>query len=160
MTSGVDLHPEVSFYHFSFKDTSEKVIKFATLDGHVVIAAAIPLLPGLAQFHYDMLDHLQQMHPWTLEVIVIPMEGQDGIEIEPREGSKVKILLNHDTHYHPLLQYMRGLQERRDIFSTEQANIFTVSYDGDYVSLHVSPTITTIQEHVMDLLKEMEEEEL
>jgi len=151
------------FYSFTFRDAiHNKSVDFSDMDGYVVIVAVVPALPGIGQFHYDLLDHLHKdVHPYTTEMIYIPSSENydDSVMINTKPSSKVHLFKNekqNDNKLHPLVQYLLTIVHDKSIFDKDKANIFIVSYDGDQVMLLVSPTMDELLHQLSMILKTMD----
>eukprot|EP00545_Synedropsis_sp_CCMP1620_P008334 CAMPEP_0119014296 /NCGR_PEP_ID=MMETSP1176-20130426/9475_1 /TAXON_ID=265551 /ORGANISM="Synedropsis recta cf, Strain CCMP1620" /LENGTH=220 /DNA_ID=CAMNT_0006967451 /DNA_START=71 /DNA_END=730 /DNA_ORIENTATION=+ len=155
-TWGAHEAKESPFYNYAFKDINGKTIRFDNYDGEIVIVALIPMYPGLAQFHYELLNHVLDVYKYVVDVIVLPMEGQDGIMIEPKAGSRVKILEGVADGSHRLPVYLtRLIQEGK--FDPTVLNSFIISPSADHITMHIQPDMRTYRKFIDHNLKEMEE---
>ena len=146
------------FYQFRWRDYRGKMVNFEDFDGEIVIVAAIPMLPGLAQYNYDLLNHVLDVYKYGVEVVVVPMKGQDGIAIEPTEGSRIRILegLKNDAS-HKVVSYLAHFIQKGK-FDSKLLNAFIVGPLGNRITLHISPDMLTYRKYVDFELKEMDVE--
>lgn len=147
------------FFKFNLKELapSDKVVNFEDFDGEITIVSLIPLHPGMAQFHYNLLDHMLDVYKYVLNVVVIPMPGTDGVSITPREGSSVHIL---DPEDNKLVQYLKNkiTKMNADRFDEANLNSFVISYDARHISMHVYPDMQEYRKFIEDQLEQMENE--
>ena len=148
---------ETPFYSFKMEDINGKVVDFEDFDGDIVLVAMVPMFPGLAQFHYELLQHVLDVYKYVVEVVVIPMQGQDGVTIEPKTGSSIRILEGVNDGNHKVVRYLsKFIQEGK--FDPSLLNTFIVSGLGNRITLHISPDMKTYRKFLDDELKEMETE--
>ena len=146
------------FYQFRWRDYQGKRVNFEDFDGEIVIVATIPMLPGLAQYNYDLLNHVLDVYKYGVEVVVVPMKGQDGIAIEPKEGSRIRILegLENDAN-HKVVSYLAKFIQKGK-FDGKLLNAFIVGPLGNRITLHISPDMLTYRKYVDIELNEMDTE--
>lgn len=155
-TWGAFENKESPFYNYKFRDINGKTVEFENYDGEIVIVALIPMYPGLAQFHYELLQHVLDVYKYAVEVVILPMEGQDGVMIEPKAGSNIKILEGVADASHRLPVYLtRLIQEGK--FDPMVLNSFILSPTADHVTMHIQPDMRTYRKFIDHNLKEMDE---
>lgn len=148
---------ESPFHEFKLRDYQGKRVNFEDFEGEIVIVALVPMFPGMAQFHYDLLNHVLDVYQYGVHVVFVPMQGQDGIVIEPTEGSKIRILEGVNNGDHPLVRYLnKFIQPGR--FEWMKLNAFIVGPLGNRITLHMSPDIKTYRKFVDDEFNEMQAE--
>lgn len=149
---------DTPFYEFRWRDYQGKRVNFEDFFGEIVIVASIPMLPGLAQFHYELLNHVLDVYKYGVEIVVVPMKGQDGIAIEPTKGSKIRILegLENDAS-HKVVGYLSNKMQKGK-FNWKLLNAFILGPTGTHISLHVSPDMLTYRKFLDHELKEIKNE--
>lgn len=86
-----------------------------------------------------MLEHLHEVYPFTLEILVVPLEK--GVEIEPVENAKVAIL----PEPHPVLTLLKKGLFGNLASDGNTATLYLVGADGDSVEAFVSTTMPNFQ---------------
>lgn len=161
MTQSMD--PE-SFYQLEFTTHEGKTFDLEDSQGYVTLFATVPLLPGMSQYYYELIHHVQTIFPYTLETIVLPLHaGEDknnGVHITPHAKSKV-VLLKETTVSTSQLDYF--LNQIRPIAGSESLDIrvdrvtfFIVSTDGKHVERLISPTMKMLERRVQVFLQELD----
>ena len=159
MARAVD--PE-SFYQLQFTTHDGKTFDLEDYEGYVTLFAAVPLLPGMSQYYYELIHHVQTIFPYTLETIVQPLHAEktNSIHIKPHTNTKV-VLLKETTESTSQLDYF--LTQIRPVAGSESLDIrmdrvtfFIVSTDGRHVERLISPTMKMLERRVQFLLQELE----
>mmetsp|Transcript_16743 Transcript_16743/g.25488 ORF Transcript_16743/g.25488 Transcript_16743/m.25488 type:complete len:199 (-) Transcript_16743:12-608(-) len=120
---------ESPFYEFNIKDVNGKTIRFEDFDGHVTVVALVPLYPGLAPFHRELLEHVFDIYKKTfvVSIVILPMKGQDGVTMGAlKEGSKVKMLEGVGDEEHELVKYL-SKKIQKGVFDASMLNSFIIS---------------------------------
>jgi hypothetical protein len=141
-------------------------------EGYVTVLAMVPLLPGMAVYYYEMLEHLHTVFAPTVEFAVMPIDHELGIHIKLRENAKVVVLEEEsavDTH--PWVKHLTSIKPRRGAVSkddageilqtplyTDRVTIYIVSADGYYVEKLVSPSMALLEQKVGVYLKTIDYE--
>lgn len=107
-----------------------------------VSSNAVVFLLGVAQFHYEMLEHLHDVYPFTLEILIVPLHGE-GAEIVPHEQPKVTLL----RPAHSVLQLLHKSSHGSTMF-TDRVTLYLVGADGNTVETFVSPTMENFQRYL------------
>ena len=154
---GYESHTDPPFYDFSVNG-----VDFDRFEGMITIVAAIPLYPGLIDYYHVLLQRLQDINPYLVDIVLIPTTGQDGIELKddvPDEAAqtskkkkkKVLVLRRADK----VVDYLQSnIQEGK--FDPTKPNVFIVSPQGDHIQMHIAPTMTRLQ----DMIRSQTEREL
>ena len=159
MAQAID--PE-SFYQLEFTTHEGKTFDLVDYEGYVTLFAAVPLLPGMSQYYYELIHHVQNIFPYTLETIVQPLhaEEQNGIHIKPHTNTPV-VLLKETTVSAGQLDYF--LNQIRPIAGSESLDIrmdrvtfFIVSTDGKHIERLISPTMKMLERRVQVFLQELD----
>jgi hypothetical protein len=136
------------------------ILELEDFEGYVTLYAIIPLMQGMAQFYYEMLEHVQLIFPYTVEVLVAPYNvGRSEVKIKPHEKPKT-ILLKEEKEPTPMMAYLNqaktthGNVENRLYF--DRVTIFLVASDGMFVERVVSPTMSLLEQRISSFLKQLE----
>lgn len=159
-----------AFYQLQATDMNGKTIDFENYEGYVTVIAALPKQQGedykwivvvqcynaihvsqnvfdvgfkaVAQFYYEMLQHLHDIYPYTLEILIVPLEKKT--EIQPHKHAKVRLLKDP----HP--QVLSLLQSRLhgNLAYQDKATLYLVSADGNTVEAFVSTTMPDFQRYL------------
>lgn len=103
----------------------------------------VVLVIGVAQFHYEMLEHLHDVYPFTLEILIVPLQKGDA-EIVPHEKPNVTILRPAAK---PVLQLLHKSAHGSTMF-TDKVTLYLVGADGNTVEAFVSPTMENFQRYL------------
>jgi len=136
-------------------------------EGYVLVLAVIPLLPGMAVYYYEMMEHLHSVFTPHVEFVVMPMDHGHGIHIQLQEKGKVVVLEEESVvtavEKHPWIQHLTSVKPRKGLGTTEFGNgdiilqrplatdrvtIYIVSADGYFVERLVSPSLDLLQKKV------------
>jgi hypothetical protein len=156
------MDPE-SFYQLEFTTHEGKTFDLEDYQEYVTLFAVVPLLPGMSQYYYELVHHVQTIFPYILETIVLPLRGErknHGIHIKPHTKTKV-VLLKETTVSTSQLDYF--LKQIRPIAGSESLDIrmdrvtfFIVSTDGKHVERLISPTMKMLERRVQVFLQELD----
>ena len=61
-------------------------------EGYVTVVSIVPLLPGMAVYFYEMMEHLHSVFQPNVEFVIIPVDVGEGIHIPLRKVSSLKTL--------------------------------------------------------------------
>ena len=107
-----------------------------------------------------MLEHLHDVYPYTLEIIVIPLKGK--AKIVPHEKPKVTLLSGGDGGgpHAPILDLLqKSLREGIDY--DDKVTLYLVGADGNSVEAFVSTTMPDFQRYLRyHFVKDLSEHEL
>jgi hypothetical protein len=143
-------------------------------EGHVTVVAITPLLPGMAVYFYEMLEHLHTVFAPKVEFVLLPVDLNEGLglHIAIRETPGV-VVLEEETSIgsHPWIQHLTSIKPRtgaatkdhRDEIQqtelhTDRVTIYIVSADGYYVERLISPSMALLQQKVTVYLKTIDYE--
>lgn len=119
-------------------------------EGYVTLFAVLPLLPGMAPYYYDAIEHIAQVYKYTLVPIILPIlvDGSGLEELPHRPDAKSIVLQNGDAS-NAVLQY---LTSRKVVagnaalqFSLDRPTVFLVSHTGMYLEHLVAPTMEIME---------------
>lgn len=136
-------------------------------EGFVTVVAIVPLLPGMAVYYYEMLEHLHKVFAPKVEFVVMPIDHEVGIHIKLRSDAKVVVLEEEsavDTH--PWVKHLTSIKPRTGTMTkdhtgvimqtplhTDRVTVYIVSADGYYVEKLVSPSMGLLEQKVGVYLK-------
>ena len=157
-------NPE-SFFELEFTTHQGKTFDLEDYQGYVTIFAVVPLMHGMAQHFYDIFDHVQNVYPYTIQTIVMPLKkdnaAKNDVHIVPNpKTSKVTLLEEIDMSSHQLEYFVST--NRRAIagsettaVATDRVTIFLVSTDGVHMEKVISPTLQILERRIQMFLKEL-----
>jgi Glutathione peroxidase len=116
-----------AFWELEVTMTNGKKMSFERYEGYVVLIVVMPLMPGMSQYYYDMLEHIHKVYPFTIEILVFPVRREDhpDVHLHLPETSKITVLPEliregDKIEANPVLEYVEGVMPTREKF------IFTV----------------------------------
>jgi hypothetical protein len=143
-------------------------------EGYVTVISIVPLLPGMAVYFYEMMEHLHSVFAPTVEFVVIPLDLEQGIHISLREHPSVVVLEEESAsvvHTHPWLRHLTSITPRTGAatkdhhdtlqqvpLQTDRVNTYIVSADGYYIERLTSPTMAILQQKIAVYLKTIDYE--
>ena len=136
-------------------------------EGYVTVISLLPLLPGMAFYYYEMMEHLHTVFSPTVEFVVIPIDVGEGIHIKPHAQPNVVVLEEESAiHTHPWVQHLHSIQPRSGTaetdhtggtrqmeLPTDRLTVYIVSADGYFVERLTVPTLATLQRTISTYLK-------
>jgi len=153
-----------NFYQLEATMANGKTLSFERFDGYVTVLAAIPLLPGMAQYYYDLIEFVHQTYPYAVETIVLPFQllkqksddsEEKVVEIKPKDNART-ILLEKFASYnlvqHPVIQYLQSFRNK-DPLANDKVTFFVVRHDGSQVERRVCPNKAKLDKLVHDYTK-------
>lgn len=161
------------------KHDKRTILELEDFEGYVTMYAVLPLLPGMAQFYYELLEHVQGIYKYTVQTLVEPHkvvpdvvvddstnsndDDDDMSILEPLPNAKTILLQpSQNNEASDLLQYMLEageLMAGNDYGSTfhgDRVTIFLVSADGKFIERLISPTMTLLERRIAVFLKQLE----
>ena len=143
----------------SNSNDGQTVLPLEDNEGYLTLFAVLPVLPGMAQYYYDAIDHISSVYKYTLVPMILPVtvnnNEQNEIEIQPSQNSKCILLQSEkeDTiKSNTVLQY---LLTRKPVagnsqleFTLDRPTIFLVSHTGMYVERIVAPTMEMMERRI------------
>ena len=156
----------------SLRTVQGKRIATDRWEGYVTVIAVTPLLPGMAVYYYEMMEHLHSVFRPKVEFVVLPIDLQLGIHIQVRKDNKVVVLEEESSiESHPWVQHLTSIVPRRGAASkdhqdriqqtelhTDRVNVYIVSADGYFVERLVSPSMASLQQTIAVYLKTIDYE--
>jgi hypothetical protein len=150
--------------------TKKKMVQFERFEDYIVLVAVVPLLPGMAHYMYDALDHLQKTFPYTLEVLILPLLPNKGDEeaaptIVPKPHSKVIVtepLYHKNNHIFylniPVLNHLskNALSSRDRELDRDRVTVFVVSINGKIIERMEQPSLVQLDKYVAHYQRELD----
>ena len=100
------------------------------------------LYVGVSQWYYEMLEHLHEVYPYTMEILVVPTENKQ-LKIQPVDHPKVTLLPKP----HAVLDLLKSsLQGTLD--SDHKATLYLIGADGNTVEAIVSTNMPDFQRYL------------
>jgi hypothetical protein len=151
-----------------------KRIEADRFEGFVLVLAVVPLLPGIAVYYYEMMEHLHTVFAPHVEFVIMPMDHGHGIHIHQRdEGVGKVVVLEEESattalEKHPWIQHLTSIKPRRGLGTKEHGNgdeilqrplqtdrvtFYIVSADGYYVESLISPSMEQLQQKINTYIK-------
>ena len=148
-------------------------------EGYVLVFAVVPLLPGMAVYYYEMMEHLHGVFEFKVEFVLLPIDHEHGIHLKTREKENGKVVvLEEDSAYtvtetHPWVKHLTSIKPRTGLgtnnyvggvtveqrqLQTDRVTIYIVSADGYYVEQLISPSMSNLKERIRIYTKTMDYE--
>jgi hypothetical protein len=151
----------------AFKDNGS-VLEMEDLEGYIILYAVIPLLPGMAQFYYELLEHIRLINTYTVASIILPYrkrhtndeDDEDGVvddiykSIVPNKHYDTSLLKETDLDTTPAIlgHIMSATFEQGNMHDKELdldvASVYVVSSGGTLIQKLTSPTFREVQKAV------------
>ena len=94
---------------------NDKIISLEDNEGYVTMYAILPMLPGMAEYYYDAIDHIAQVYKYTLVAMILPYYDTT-IEQDDSKPSSSKSILD-------------SIVQSREIAATMPKSIMLEGYD-------------------------------
>lgn len=122
-------------------------------DGILTLILALPKHANddFATYHYDLLNQLQSIYRWTLEVIMITP-----VHFKTSTLSKVTVLLQQQQDF-SVLKYLVGLIQKGK-YDEENLNAFLLSPNGDDLQMHIWPEVMKLRRYIDSFLEDLDKE--
>jgi len=133
-------------------------------EGYVTIVVTIPRICGLTERYYGALDHLEEIWPWSLEVVAFPFRvvGQQAptdadacpdheiADLSPiRKISVMEEVDINGESTHPVFRYFKELFRINDgKLDESEPMFFLVNPDGSSVEAHYKSNPTHVKEYI------------
>jgi hypothetical protein len=161
------------FYSYKIRTISQAVIETDRFEGYVTVVGFIPLLPGMAAYYYEMMEHLHTVFKPRVEFVAIPMDLYLGIHIKRHEPRPNVLVLEEETapDMHPLIQFLTKVKPRNGAgvkdhhgdmhqapLQTDRVTLYIVSANAYYVERMISPTMGELEQKIGVYLKTIDYE--
>lgn len=143
------------FYLLEATQSDGESITLEDNEGYVTLFAVLPLLPGMAPYYFDAIEHIAQVYKYTLVPMILPLsvEGNsDSLDALPTKISSKTTVLEKGSTSHPILQYLRTRQvvagNQGLELTLDRPTIFLVSHTGMYIEQLAAPTIELLERRI------------
>jgi hypothetical protein len=143
------------FYLLEITKRDGTVISLEDNEGYVTLFAALPLLPGMAPYYYDSIEHIAEVYKYTLVPMILPIPVEEGgvsLDSLPFKAYSKTILLENGFSSNPVLQYLLTRQvvagNQSLEFTLDRATIFLVSHTGMYIEQLPAPTMELLERRI------------
>ena len=154
---------------------NNKLLSWDRFEGYVTLVAVIPLLPGMAQYYYDMMEHLHSVFPYTLEIVVFPLkitqeeeaeeeDSTDGhppppppvVKLKIPENSKIVVAKELEATGHtmgtgtiesnPILEYIEeAINPGSPFLFTDRVITYVISFNAKFIEKDASPSLDFLE---------------
>jgi hypothetical protein len=161
------------FYSHQIRNISRAVIDTDRFEGYVTVVAFIPLLPGMAAYYYNMMEHLHVVFRPTVQFVAIPMDLGLDLHIRLRAPRPNVLVFEEETapELHPLIQFLTKVKPRNGAgvkdhhgemhqshLQTDRVTIYIVSADAYFVERMTSPTMGELEQKIGVYMKTIDYE--
>lgn len=142
------------FYALQVKDIHKTTIHFEKYEGTLTLVLDLPkdADADFATFHYMLLDRLQKIYPWTLEVLMV-----SGVEFETSSLSKVAVFSQTPDQASPIMNYLTSLIQKGK-YDASNLNAFLLSPNGDDLQMHIWQEIHTLRKYIDSFMQDLSDE--
>lgn len=152
-----------AFFELEFTTHQGKTFDLEDYQGYVTMFAVVPLMHGMSQHFYDIFEHVQNVFPYTIQTVVMPLKDNtntaNDVHIAPNPKSTVTLLEETDMSTNPLKYFVSKLHSIAGAptmaVATDRVTVFLVSTDGEHVEKVISPTLKKLERRVQMFLKEL-----
>jgi len=155
-------------------------------EGFVLVFAIVPLLPGMATYYRNMMEHLHGVFDPEAEFVILPMDLEllEKIHLSPREehgnehGKSRVVVLQEESAYtitetHPWVKHLGAIKPKTGLGTTEygdgstveqrplqtdRVSVYIVSADGYYVEQLIAPSMSKLKERIRIYTKSIDYE--
>eukprot|EP00536_Pseudo-nitzschia_multiseries_P019028 jgi/Psemu1/58559/gm1.58559_g len=167
-------------YYKHEKGTGTGTVDADRFEGYVLVFAVVPLLPGMATYYQNMMEHLHGVFDPKVEFVILPMdlELRDKVHLpRDKEHSKVVVLEEEPAHAvtetHPWVKHLAAIKPRSGLgtneygdgttveqrpLQTDRVSVYIVSADGYYVEQLIAPSMSKLKERIRIYTKSIDYE--
>lgn len=147
------------FYDLEHQLANGKALDFERFEAMVTLIVAVPLIPGMAQYYYDMMDQVRNAFPHVLEIIMIPFQLKSQTT-NPKLSKKSKIHLletvkAEDLEENIVIEYAQGTFTEGEILHRDRVTVYLLAASSPYTEKRISPTLMMIEKLVGHYVKEL-----
>lgn len=160
------------FYAHKIRTISRALIETDRFEGYVTVVGFIPLLPGMAAYYYEMMEHLHSVFQPTVQFVAIPMDLGLGLHIKRHERPHVMVLEEETApDMHPLIKFLTQVKPRNGAgvkdhhgemhqspLQTDRVTFYIVGADAYFVERMISPTMGELEQKIGVYLKTIDYE--
>jgi hypothetical protein len=141
-------------YDMEVEKENGDLLEIENFEGYVFIYAVVPLLPGMGQFYYELLEHIRSVYQLSTTSVLLPVHVHDddkspAMKIQSHDESN-SILLKESKEVPPGL--MKYLTDSKHIvgsdeteISYDRVTIYMFSADGIFFQRLISPTLKALR---------------
>lgn len=149
-----------------------KMMEWDRFEGYVTLVAVIPLLPGMAQYYYDMMEHLHTIWPYTLEIVVFPVRLKEDPEnptdhppVQLKRPAKSKIVVTKELEVadmntiesNPILEYIEeAINPGSGFLLPDRVMTYIISFNAKFIEKDASPSLDFLERLVTHHLQAYE----
>ena len=160
---------EDELFELSTPLPGNKMLEWDRFEGYVTLVAVIPLLPGMAQYYYDMMEHLHTIWPYTLEIVVFPVrlkedpENHPPVQLKIPDKSKIvvtkelKVADMNTIESNPILEYIEeAINPGSGFLLTDRVTTYIISFNAKFIEKDASPSLDFLERLVTHHLQAYE----
>ncbi|CAJ1961725.1 unnamed protein product [Cylindrotheca closterium] len=140
-----------------------KQITLEEYEGYITLFVVIPLVPN-AQYYYELVEHVHEIFPFTVEIMILPISvvddnEYDAAEIIPQANSKVTFLKHEErTDFMIYLSESEvfGGEDNLREFANDRASIYIISSNGQFVERMVAPKLIDLEKRIIVYLQQLD----
>mmetsp|Transcript_23043 Transcript_23043/g.54688 ORF Transcript_23043/g.54688 Transcript_23043/m.54688 type:complete len:294 (+) Transcript_23043:127-1008(+) len=159
------------FFNFHIVTSKGSTYSIESNEGYITLFAVLPMMSGVSQYYYDVIEHIRGVYKYTLVSMVYPYQNPKSATmafIRPAKDAKTISLMSGppttttspNTETTPdddantvTLNYLLSRTivagNDRDVeLATDRPTIFLISHDGMFIERLVSPTMETIERRI------------
>lgn len=156
------------FFQLEVTKADGKRLSLEDHEGYVNVYAVLPLeYPGMAQFYYDMFEHIGTVFPFTVEIMVLPW--QEPPEDHATKDVAARLVKNHEKPRVLVLESTSQSTNELDYLTNagvvagnveptlyvDRVTIFLVTADGMFIERLVSPPMPLLERRISVHLKQL-----
>jgi len=132
-------------------------------EGYITLFVVIPLV-GNAQYYYELVEHVHEIFPFTVELLILPYPVADESDphygdIIPKANSKA-IFLKHEERSDFLIflseSEVFGGEDNLKNFANDRASMYIISSDGQFVERMVAPKLVDLEQRIIVYLQQLD----
>lgn len=146
------------FYQLEVTKSKGDTYSLEDNEGYITIFAVLPLLPGMAQYYYDAIEHMSHVYKYTLVPMILPYRTDRAnlALIQPVKIAKsmlLKTMSTSDETNNDALNYLLSRPvaagNNQDLeLAKDRPTIFLISHNGMFIERLVAPTMETMERRV------------
>lgn len=131
-------------------------------EGYITLFVVIPLVAN-AQYFYELVEHVHEIFPFTVELLILPYPVTDETdahygEIIPKPNTKATFLKHEERS--DFMIYLSesevfGGEDNLKSFSNDRASIYIISSDGQFVERMVAPKLVDLEKRIIVYLQQL-----
>lgn len=159
-----EAHEPDDFFQLEVPISSTQKLSFDRFEGYITLVVVLPLVPGMAQYYYEMMEHIHSVYPYTLEMVMFPVRRDDypDLQIKIKPDTKLvwlpELAKNGDKiESNPVLEYLEHtIYPGSNAIFTDRVTTYIVSYNAGFVEKEASPTLKYLEGLIEHYRSEMD----